>query len=96
MKAGRRPSNIPKQQIQAEKLYMEGHKKRFIAATVGVSLMTIYRWTEQYGWEEAYKKKYDERLEKIKDPFERIVIMGGKRCPKIKEKIVKNSESNTS
>ena len=81
MKRGRRLNNIPKQQIKAEELYLNGVKKRIIAGSVGVSLMTIYRWAKQYGWELIYKQKYEEELNKSKDFDERLLFMAFHRTP---------------
>ena len=75
MKQGRRISNIPKEQVLAEKMYLKGIKMRSIAWGVGVSLMTIYRWVKKYDWESAYKKKYEEDLSKIEDEMGKIFYM---------------------
>lgn len=82
MKRGRRINNVPKQQVVAEKLYLRGYKKRNIALSVGVSLMTLYRWIKKYGWEEAYKQKYEEELNKVEDPEDELVFMITHRNPK--------------
>jgi transposase len=93
MKRGRRPSSIPKQQVEAEKLYLKGVSKRGIAASVGVSLMTIYRWAEKYNWEESYIRRYEEESSKIADDFERIIAMTGKRRPEVSKKCQENDKS---
>lgn len=82
MKRWRRISNIPKQQIEAEKLYLEGVKKRVIAADVGISLMTLYRWAKKYNWELAYKQKYEEEIGKITDINEELLFLALHRPPK--------------
>jgi uncharacterized protein YjcR len=82
MERGRRISNIPKQQIEAEKLYLEGVKKRVIVAKVGISLMTLYRWVKKYNWESAYKQKYEEELSKITETSEKLLFLALHRPPK--------------
>jgi uncharacterized protein YjcR len=82
MKRGRRINNIPKQQMEAEKLYLKGVGKRNIAESLGISLMTLYRWAKRYNWESTYKQKYEEDLSKITDSNDRLLFIGLRRPPK--------------
>jgi transposase len=84
MERGRRINNIPKEQTEAEKLYIRGFQKSTIAANLDVSLMTIYRWAHKYKWEEAYKQKYDEELSKITDEEGKLIFKFARRIPKLK------------
>jgi len=84
MKAGRRHRSIPKQQEEAEKLYLKGARKTTIARNVEVSLMTIYRWAKQNKWEEKYRKLYKKELDDIKDEIDRMIFINTHRTPRIK------------
>ena len=93
MQRGRRINNIPKQQIKVEKLYLEGLRSRSmkeIALSVGVSSMTVYRWAKQYGWEETYKQKYEEKLSKIPEGMDKLIFIGMHRLPKVSKKRPEN------
>lgn len=94
MKKGRRINNIPKQQVRAEKLYLEGLRKTWIAEDIGASLMTVYRWAKKHNWEEKYKQKYEEELSKITDPHKILLFLGLHRAPKV-PKHVKNEQFKT-
>lgn len=89
LRAGRRINNIPRQEKEAEKLYLKGRNKREIAEQVGVSLMTIYRWAKKNNWEEKYVMIYKEHLSKIKDPLEMFQFKISWRTPKISKNLQK-------
>lgn len=79
---GRRPNNIPKQQLEAERLYLEGYDKQRIAQIIRISLMTLYRWANKGNWEENYRKRYQEELSTLVDAQDRIRFYGSKRKPR--------------
>lgn len=70
VKRGRRRKRpkVPKEQVEAMKMYMEGIvSNENIAKYVGASLRTIQRWIRKYGWKEMYKVKYDQELPSTED-----------------------------
>lgn len=81
MRRGRRPSYVPKEQVEAKKMYLNGMLKEVIAEKLGVSLMTIYRWAKKGNWERRYSKEYERKLKKIYS-FEQQFLRKSYRKPK--------------
>ena len=77
--------SFSKEQIIAERMYLDGYRIKNIVAAAGVSLKTICRWANKYGWELQYRREYENKLKSIEpDNYFKVLFKRSHRFPKRK------------